>query len=72
VEKALVAEPDRLADWIILTETLTADTAKALHKEVLTDRSLVECGASGDIARSVYTLDFALAKADLEMTAHKA
>jgi hypothetical protein len=72
VEKALMAEPDRLADWIILTETLTADTAKALHKEVLADRSLVECGASDDIARSVYTLDFALAKADLEMTANKA
>jgi hypothetical protein len=71
-EKALMAEPDRLADWIILTETLTPDVAKALYKEVLTDRSLVECGASGDIARSVYTLDFALAKADLEMTAHKA
>jgi hypothetical protein len=55
-----------------LTETLTADAAEALHKEVLTDRLLVECGASGDIARSVYTLDFALAKADLEITAHKA
>ena len=70
-EKALMAEPDRLADWIILTETLTADAAKALHKGVLADRSLVECGASGDIARSVYTLDFALVKADLEMTAEK-
>jgi len=71
-EKALMAEPDRLADWIILTETLTADAAKALHKDVLTDRLLVECGASGDIARSVYTLDFALVKADLEMKSHKA
>jgi hypothetical protein len=71
-EKALMAEPDRLADWIILTETLTADAAKALRKEVLADRLLVECGASGEIARSVYTLDFALARADLEMTASKA
>jgi hypothetical protein len=71
-EKALMAEPDRLADWIILTETLTADAAKALHKEVLADRLLVECGASGEIARSLYTLDFALARADLEMTASKA
>jgi len=71
-EKALMAEPDRLADWIILTETLTADAANALHKDVLADRLLVECGATGDIARSVYTLDFALAKADLEMTANEA
>jgi hypothetical protein len=71
-EKALMAEPDRLADWIILTETLTADAAKALRKEVLADRLRVECGASGEIARSLYTLDFALARADLEMTASKA
>jgi hypothetical protein len=71
-EKALMAEPDRLADWIILTETLTADVAQRLHEHVLTDRTLVQCGASGDIARSIYTLDFALAKADLQMVAEKA
>lgn len=64
-EKALMAEPDRLADWILLTETLTADAAEQLRDGVLADRALGECGAGGEIARAVYALDFALAKADL-------
>ena len=68
-EKVLRGTPDRLADWIILTETLTADTAKDLNKGVLADRALLDCGAIGDIARSVYILDFALAKTELEVAA---
>ena len=68
-EKVLRGAPDRLADWIILTETMTADAAKELHKGVLDDRALIGGGATGDIARSVYSLDFVLTKSDLEAAA---
>jgi hypothetical protein len=64
-EKALRVVRDKEADWILLLETVTAQSARDLRDGLSGDASLVQAGASGKPARGLYQLDFALSRTDL-------
>ena len=68
-EKAMRGVRDKEADWILLIEVVTAQSARDLRSEVTGDAPLAQHGASGKPVRGLYQLDFALSRAELDAKA---
>ena len=65
-EKAMRGVRDKEADWILLIEAVTAQSARDLRSGVAGDTSLAQHGATGRPLRGLYQLDFALSRAELD------
>lgn len=65
-EKAMRGVRDKEADWILLIEAVTAQSARDLRSGVAGDTSLAQHGAAGKPLRGLYQLDFALSRAELD------
>jgi hypothetical protein len=65
-EKAMRGVRDKEADWILLIEVVTAQSARDLRNGVTGDISLAQHGAAGEPLRGLYQLDFALSRAELD------
>jgi hypothetical protein len=68
-EKAMRGVRDKEADWILLIEAVTAQSARDLRSGVTGHTSLAQHGATGRPVRGLYQLDFALSRAELDVKA---
>lgn len=66
-EKALRSQPDAMADWILLVESVDEATLKKAMSDVLSQASLAQSGAQYDPSKDVglYTLQYALTRGQL-------
>lgn len=63
-EKALRAEPDRIAEWVLLVEAADAECLTALRAGALSNAALAALGARGTPERGIYRLQFGLDHVD--------
>ncbi|WMS40960.1 DUF4286 family protein [Acuticoccus sp. MNP-M23] len=63
-EKALRAEPDEVAEWVILIETTDGGHLARLRETTFSNDALAAIGAHGTPARGIYRLQFGLDHAD--------
>lgn len=68
-EKELRDSPDENADWIFLIEAIDAERLAALEADTALLEELVSAGASGEIRKGVYSLQYSLAHSQVTMSA---
>ena len=64
-EKTLRGQPDQIAEWILMIESVGPDALLALRSSGSGNAGLVTAGAAPTIVRGCYQLQFDLSKAAL-------
>jgi hypothetical protein len=65
-EKKLRAQPDQVAEWVVLIEGVEQDALTAIRRDVASNDAFVRQGAKPSIERGLYRLQFALTKTEME------
>ncbi len=65
-EKKLRAQPDQVADWVVLIEGIEQDAISAIRCDLASDDAFMRQGAKPPIERGLYRLQFALTKTELD------
>ncbi len=65
-EKALRSQPDQVADWVVLIEAVDADALRAARQGAASNSAFQKAGASGDMLRGIYRLQYSLGSNEIE------
>lgn len=57
---------DEVAEWVLLVETVRAETIFDIRLDLISDEQLIACGASPGFRRGAYALQYSLGKAELD------
>jgi hypothetical protein len=67
-EKKLRAQPDQVADWVVLIEGIEQDALTAIRRDAASNDAFLRQGAKPSIERGLYRLQFALTKPELDVS----